>query len=169
MSYEFFKRLFKNIFGGGFVPNTLSNFSAPVRPYDSSIQSDFSMYDHMPYVRDISICGNDMVKMSTGNIVKHYHYNNSKPCQIENNSTVISNDVKPLTGTVENNATFDNLDFINSISAQSLDYYPNSEDLSENEYFGLDSSTEDTSENLDALNQNVMDKFSSYDFSKNDY
>lgn len=83
------------------MPNTISNFFAPVRPYDTSTENNFTMYDNMPYNRDIGVCGNDMIKMSTGNVVKFYRLDKVEPRYIDNSNVPILETSTPLTGFVE--------------------------------------------------------------------
>ena len=43
-----------------------------LRPFDSSMIEDTSMYDHLPYQRDADICNIGSVALCSGNLLKHY-------------------------------------------------------------------------------------------------
>lgn len=43
-------------------------------PYDRNLEQDFSMYDRLPYNRDISLCNYDTLGLISGNIIKYYRY-----------------------------------------------------------------------------------------------
>lgn len=41
-------------------------------PYDTSLEIKFSMYDKMPYCRDILLCNKDKIGLLSGNVIKYY-------------------------------------------------------------------------------------------------
>ncbi len=43
-----------------------------LRPFDSSLNEDYSMYDKLPYEKDIDLCGPDKIALESGNIIKFY-------------------------------------------------------------------------------------------------
>lgn len=44
-------------------------------PYEELFQAQsYSMYDHLPYKRDINLCGPDNITLVSGNIIKYYRY-----------------------------------------------------------------------------------------------
>ncbi|QHQ62623.1 hypothetical protein Ana3638_19090 [Anaerocolumna sedimenticola] len=43
-------------------------------PYENILDSSITMYDKMPYKRDITICGPETLVLISGNIVKYYRY-----------------------------------------------------------------------------------------------
>lgn len=43
-------------------------------PYDKSLEDYFMLYDNMPYVKDTSICTNDVIKLYSGNVIKSFAY-----------------------------------------------------------------------------------------------
>ncbi|MFW5672898.1 MAG: hypothetical protein ACOCM8_11560, partial [Acetivibrio ethanolgignens] len=45
-----------------------------LRPFDSSVNGDFSMYDKLPYKKDIDLCGPDKIAMESGNVIKFFRY-----------------------------------------------------------------------------------------------
>lgn len=45
-----------------------------LRPFDSSVNEDFSMYDKLPYKKDIDLCGPDKIAMESGNVIKFFRY-----------------------------------------------------------------------------------------------
>lgn len=46
-----------------------------LKPFDYSMNEDYSMYDHLPYEKDIDLCGPDKIAMESGNIIKFYQCN----------------------------------------------------------------------------------------------
>lgn len=45
-----------------------------LRPFDSSVNEDFSMYDKLPYKKDIDLCGPDKIALESGNVIKFFRY-----------------------------------------------------------------------------------------------
>lgn len=43
-------------------------------PYDTSLELNTSMYDKIPYERDISLCSQENLKIQSGNVIKYYRY-----------------------------------------------------------------------------------------------
>jgi hypothetical protein len=43
-------------------------------PYDFSMEENITMYDKMPYIRDVNICNRDTIGLFSGNIIKFYCY-----------------------------------------------------------------------------------------------
>lgn len=48
------------------------NISVKLRPFDSSLVEDTSMYDKLPYKRDPYRCNAEAVSLVSGNILKYY-------------------------------------------------------------------------------------------------
>lgn len=46
-----------------------------LRPFDSSVNEDFSMYDNLPYQKDLDLCGPDKIALESGNIIKFFRCN----------------------------------------------------------------------------------------------
>jgi hypothetical protein len=44
-------------------------------PYDASLENNFSLYDNLPYYRDISICNQSNICLISGNVIKYYRCN----------------------------------------------------------------------------------------------
>ncbi|MFU0826771.1 MAG: DUF4258 domain-containing protein [Lachnoclostridium sp.] len=42
-------------------------------PYEEMVQ-ECSIYDNMPYHRDINLCGPDKIGLVSGNVIKYYSY-----------------------------------------------------------------------------------------------
>ena len=55
---------------------------SPIEPFDITFGVNASMYDNMPYIRDISLCGEESVRIESGNIYKFYTYALKEPCII---------------------------------------------------------------------------------------
>lgn len=55
-----------------------------VRLYDHKLDDNLTMYDKLPYNRDISLCGAGSVRMESGNLVKYYSYEIKESKNIEN-------------------------------------------------------------------------------------
>lgn len=45
-----------------------------LRPFDSSVNEDFSMYDKLPYKKDVDLCGPDKIALESGNVIKFFRY-----------------------------------------------------------------------------------------------
>jgi hypothetical protein len=43
-------------------------------PYDSFLEDKRSMYDDMPYYRDINVCTAENIGLISGNVLKYYRY-----------------------------------------------------------------------------------------------
>ncbi len=52
--------------------------------YDSSLEFNITMYDRLPYDRDIQLCGRENVCISSGNVIKYYSYKDETPFVIGN-------------------------------------------------------------------------------------
>lgn len=53
----------------------MSENTAPLthlRPYDASMEEPLTMYDHLPYRRDVSLCDAHSIALESGNILKYY-------------------------------------------------------------------------------------------------
>lgn len=69
--------------------NKPSKNHAPLRPFDESMITDLSMYDHMPYIRDSGICNIETVRLVSGNIIKYYRYDTNLPFNLDNQDEMI--------------------------------------------------------------------------------
>lgn len=45
-----------------------------LRPFDAANHDDFSIYNHLPYYRDINLCTQEMITLVTGNVIKYFQY-----------------------------------------------------------------------------------------------
>lgn len=45
-----------------------------LRPFDTSTGEDYSMYDKLPYKKNIDLCGPDKIAMESGNVIKFYQF-----------------------------------------------------------------------------------------------
>jgi hypothetical protein len=43
-------------------------------PYDDALELNMSMYDKIPYIRDISLCSQENLILHSGNVIKYYQY-----------------------------------------------------------------------------------------------
>lgn len=57
----------------------------PILPFDITLGESLNMYDKMPYVRDLTICGNEMIQKESGNVIKFYQYTTNEPYLINSN------------------------------------------------------------------------------------
>ncbi|MFA9462946.1 MAG: hypothetical protein ACERKN_01510 [Velocimicrobium sp.] len=48
-----------------------------LRPFNAANRDDFSMYNKLPYFRDIDLCTQEMITLVTGNVIKYFE------CKIE--------------------------------------------------------------------------------------
>lgn len=46
-----------------------------LKPFDSSLREDYSMYDNLPYEKDVDLCGPDKIALESGNLIKYYRCN----------------------------------------------------------------------------------------------
>lgn len=56
--------------------------TAPIQPFDVTYGEFMNMYDNMPYVRNVALCSDDMVRKESGNIVKFYRCALKEACKI---------------------------------------------------------------------------------------
>lgn len=54
-----------------------------LRPYDAAGEYNLTMYDHLPYDRDLSLCNSDAIMMESGNIIKYYRCAMKEPYTID--------------------------------------------------------------------------------------
>ena len=70
------------------------SISVQNKHYDSSLEYNVSIYDHLPYVRDDNICGADQIGINSGNVVKFYCLEKEEPCVISNQEELIKACIK---------------------------------------------------------------------------
>lgn len=63
--------------------SAISQVLNKLKPYDSSLNEDMSMYDHLPYQRDIDLCNEHTIALYSGNILKYYYCSIKEPCQLD--------------------------------------------------------------------------------------
>ena len=51
-------------------------------PYDASLEDLFIMYDKIPYIKDISLCNKDSIRLYSGNVIKSSTYKLGEPKKI---------------------------------------------------------------------------------------
>ena len=68
------------------MSETNSINSSHLRPYDSTLEDNMTIYDKQPYKKDPDLCGADKVKLVSGNVVKFYtqNYKRTEPFIIDN-------------------------------------------------------------------------------------
>ena len=59
-----------------------------LRPYDA-LFDNITMYDKLPYDRDISLCGPESIALESGNIIKYFRCALNEPISIDNKDNVI--------------------------------------------------------------------------------
>lgn len=69
------------------MENQQDKKTEPLLPFDVTYGEQMNMYDNMPYIRNLAICGNDAVKMESGNVVKFFRCNAKKPLLIGGDKT----------------------------------------------------------------------------------
>ena len=57
--------------------------------YDSSLDFSYSFYDHLPYTRNMDFCGDDCVRVYSGNVYKHAYCKESDVRVISNHDDVM--------------------------------------------------------------------------------
>ncbi|MEG2512814.1 MAG: hypothetical protein RSA52_06090 [Acetivibrio sp.] len=45
-----------------------------MRPFDAASKDDISIYNKLPYFRDIELCPPEMITLVTGNVIKYFQY-----------------------------------------------------------------------------------------------
>ncbi len=57
--------------------------------YDSSLEENITLYDNLPYTRNLAVCGNDCIRMFSGNVVKYATYNELDVKEVPNNDDLM--------------------------------------------------------------------------------
>ncbi|MDO5521567.1 MAG: hypothetical protein Q4G58_13830 [bacterium] len=57
--------------------------------YDTSLEQQVTIYDQLPYQRNIAICGDDCIRAISGNVVKYATYKQQDPKEVPNQDEVI--------------------------------------------------------------------------------
>ena len=60
------------------------------RPYDASLENNLSMYDKLPYKRDIDLCNASSIAMESGNLIKYYRCAKAEDVEIKNQDAQFS-------------------------------------------------------------------------------
>lgn len=87
--------------------NDPSKTSAPLRPYDESMNEHFSMYDHMIYRMDAEVCTKESICLISGNIIKYYRYVAEIPYELDNQDDVIAKKLALYVNQQQANASTD--------------------------------------------------------------
>lgn len=54
----------------------------PLLPFDSTLNEDFSMYQSLPYIRDISLITDHSIRLESGNVYKFYRTSEQDACSV---------------------------------------------------------------------------------------
>lgn len=57
--------------------------------YDSSLEEDITLYDHLPYERNLAVCGNDRIATYSGNVVKYATYREKDKVEVANRDEML--------------------------------------------------------------------------------
>ncbi|MDO5294586.1 MAG: hypothetical protein Q4F05_17765 [bacterium] len=57
--------------------------------YDASLEKQVTIYDQLPYQRNLAICGNDCIRTFSGNVVKYAMYQEQEPKEVPNQDEVL--------------------------------------------------------------------------------
>lgn len=60
------------------------NYTMNRENYDYSLDGFHGFYDRLPYERNISVCGNDCIRIYSGNVFKYYDCKEVDPREIPN-------------------------------------------------------------------------------------
>lgn len=60
-----------------------SKFSVVKQPYDATLEENMSMYDKLPYKRNIDMCNASTLALISGNLVKFYRCTYDEPREID--------------------------------------------------------------------------------------
>lgn len=55
------------------------------KPYDTTLEENISMYDKLPYKRNVDLCNISTLCLNSGNLVKYYRCNGSEEAKEINN------------------------------------------------------------------------------------
>lgn len=58
--------------------------TAPLKPYDDSMWDHWSIYDNVPYVRDLDLRTNINLSRVSGNVIKSYRCRIKEPYEVKN-------------------------------------------------------------------------------------
>lgn len=61
---------------------TVSKFPVTKQPYDSTLEENMSMYDKLPYKRNIDMCNASTLALESGNLIKYYRCTQVDPVEI---------------------------------------------------------------------------------------
>lgn len=59
------------------------NNTASMKPYDETMWENWSMYDNVPYVRDLNLRSENNLAMESGNIIKGYRCVMKEPYEVK--------------------------------------------------------------------------------------
>lgn len=76
--------------------NLQSHTFMPIGPYDSTIEDHLTMYDSLPYARDISLRGSDVIALKSGNIIKYYRCAKKEPFMVSNHDVAFTKGTNKL-------------------------------------------------------------------------
>ncbi|MDY6323461.1 MAG: hypothetical protein SPL99_00115 [Catonella sp.] len=65
------------------------DFVRELEPFDNLKDPTNTIYDHLPYVKDITLPGIDKIQVDSGNVVKFYAQENAEPYVIDTNNKQI--------------------------------------------------------------------------------
>lgn len=57
--------------------------------YDSSLEENITLYDHLPYERNLAVCGNDCIRMYSGNVLKYATYRPDNKVEVPNREELL--------------------------------------------------------------------------------
>ena len=61
------------------------------KPYDTSLENNFSMYDKLPYQRNAELCNASTIRLNSGNLLKYYRcYGDTEAKEISTQDDVFS-------------------------------------------------------------------------------
>lgn len=67
------------------MQNNAMNATVPLIPYEFTVPYVISMYDNLPYIRDVDLCNRIGITLNSGNVIKTYHYIPSDTYSINHN------------------------------------------------------------------------------------
>lgn len=60
-----------------------SKFPVTKQPYDATLEENMSMYDKLPYKRNVDMCNASTLALESGNLVKYYRCAQQDPIEIQ--------------------------------------------------------------------------------------
>lgn len=68
----------------------MNDFIRTLRPFNNLSNPHDTIYDHLPYIKDINLIDESDVKITSGNVVKYIIFDNNTPFIVDTNEQIES-------------------------------------------------------------------------------